>query len=218
LQLPDLKLTLRRAISLSPSYPTILQRLNTGNENFLDLGCCFGQEIRRLVYDGAPSSHLYGVDLRPEFFALGYKLFRDSSTLQSTFIAADVFDPSSPLKDLEGRIDILYAGSFLHLFDYEQQVKVCKRIIETLRARKGSVVLGRQVGSVIAGEKVHRTNEAQSMFRHNEESFRKMWVEVGEATGSKWRVEVEMFEVERRSINETHGPDGRAIKFSVWRE
>lgn len=97
-------------------------------------------------------------------------------------------------------------------------MKVCKRIIETLRARKGSVVLGRQVGSVIAGEKVHRTNEAQSMFRHNEESFRKMWVEVGEATGSKWRVEVEMFEVERRSINETHGPDGRAIKFSVWRE
>jgi SAM-dependent methyltransferase len=218
LQLPDLTLTLHRAISLSPSYPTILQRLKTGNENFLDLGCCFGQEIRRLVHDGAPSSHLYGADLRPEFFALGYKLFRDSSTLQSTFIAANVFDPSSPLKDLEGRIDIIYAGSFLHLFDYELQVKVCKRIIETLRARKGSVVLGRQVGNVVAGERVHRTNEAQSMFRHNEESFRKMWEEVGEATGTKWRVEVEMFEVERRSINEIHGSDGRAIRFSVWRE
>ena len=85
-------------------------------------------------------------------------------------------------------------------------MKVCKRIIETLRARKGSVVLGRQVGNVVAGERVHRTNEAQSMFRHNEESFRKMWVEV------------EMFEVERRSINEIHGSDGRAIRFSVWRE
>jgi hypothetical protein len=56
------------------------------------------------------------------------------------------------------------------------------------------------------------------MFRHNEESFRKIWEEVGEATGTKWRVEVEMFEVERRFINETHGSDGRAIRFSVWRE
>jgi hypothetical protein len=45
-----------------------------------------------------------------------------------------------------------------------------------------------------------------------------MWGEVGEWTGTKWGVEVEMFEVERRSINEIHGSDGRAIRFSVWRE
>jgi SAM-dependent methyltransferase len=205
---------------LSPNYPTILQRLKTGDENFLDLGCCFGQEIRRLVHDGVPSSHLWGTDLRPEFFELGYKLFQDKDTLKSNFIAADIFDPSSPLKDLEGKIDIIYAGSFLHLFNYEQQIAVCKRIVEILRARKGSFVLGRQVGNLEAGEKVHRTNAAQSMFRHNEESFKKMWAEVGEATGTKWKVDAKLFEHSEGwgPANASRDQTGRAIRFTVWRE
>jgi len=135
-------------------------------------------------------------------------------------MAADIFDPSSPLAELEGKVDIIYAGSFLHLFNYEQQVAVCKRIVGLLKARKGSLVLGRQAGNVEAGERVHRTNAVQSMFRHNEESFRKMWAEVGEATGTKWKVDVQLFTQSddwgRR--NALHGPDGRAVRFTVWRE
>ena len=94
---------------------------------------------------------------------------------------------------------------------------VCKRLVKLLREKKGAVVLGRQAGNVLAGEKVHRTNQAGSMFQHNKESFRKMWVEVGEATGTKWRVDVEMFEVDRpvKRVQET---DRRAIRFSIWRE
>lgn len=198
-----------------------MERLKTGNENFLDLGCCFGQEIRRLVHDGAPSSHLWGADLRPEFFELGYKLFQDKETLKSTFIAADIFDPESPLKNLVGKIDIIYAGSFLHLFNYQDQLRVCKRIVEILKEKKGSVVLGRQAGSIVAGERVHRTNTAQSMFRHNAESFKKMWQEVGEATGTKWRVEIEVLDPreDQWARPGAEGPhDGRPIRFSVWRE
>ena len=208
-----------RAISRSPDYPTILDRLKINNETFLDLGCCFGQEIRRLVYDGAPQSHLYGADLRPEFFELGYKLFRDASTFKARFLAADIFDLSSPLAELYGKVDIIYVGSFLHLFNYEQQVAVCKRIVKLLREKKGSVVLGRQAGNVEAGERAHATLTEQSMFRHNEETFKKMWVEVGEATGTKWRVDIEMFKVDRKPIIQMiHGSDARAIRFSVWRE
>ena len=51
-------------------------------------GCCFGQEIRKLAYDGAVQSNLYGCDPRSEFFNLGYRLFRDRDTLKSTFIEA----------------------------------------------------------------------------------------------------------------------------------
>ncbi|PMD12413.1 hypothetical protein NA56DRAFT_613500 [Hyaloscypha hepaticicola] len=209
------------AIAQSPDYPTILKRLKTGHERFLDLGCCFGQEIRRLVHDGVPQSSIYGADLRPEFFELGYKFFRDVDTLKVKFLAADIFDIESTLKDLEGTIDIIYAGSFLHLFNYEQQVEVCKRIVKLLREKEGSVVVGRQAGNLEAGERVHRTNEAQSMFRHNLESFKKMWEEVGVMTGTKWRVEVEMLDsvsVDRAWMQGLHGKDGRPIRFSVWRE
>ncbi len=79
--------------------------------------------LRKLVADGVPTEHLYGCDLRPEFFELGYKLFRDKDTLKSKFIAADIFDPSSALSSLYGNIDIIYAGSFLHLFGYAEQVE-----------------------------------------------------------------------------------------------
>lgn len=168
-----------------------------------------------------PQSSIYGADLRPEFFELGYKLFRDVDTLKVKFLAADIFDIESTLKDLEGTIDIIYAGSFLHLFNYEQQVEVCKRIVKLLREKEGSVVVGRQAGNLEAGERVHRTNEAQSMFRHNVESFKKMWEEVGVMTGTKWRVEVEMLDsvsVDRAWMQGLHGKDGRPIRFSVWRE
>jgi SAM-dependent methyltransferase len=170
-----------------PYYPTILERLKTGEQNFLDLGCCFGQELRKLVADGAPPENLYGADLNPEFFDLGYKLFRDKDTLTSKFIAADIFDPGSELHELDGKIDILYAGSFLHLFRYEGQINACKATVKLLRDKKDSVLLGRQVGASKAGEYVHRTNKDQTMFRHNPDSFRKMWEEVGKLTNTECR-------------------------------
>jgi SAM-dependent methyltransferase len=142
---------LHMAISQSSEYPQILERLKTGNEYFLDLGCFVGQEIRRLVADGARSENLYGADLRSEFFDLGHKFFKDRDTLKSTFIAADIFDPNSRLKEIDGKIDIVYTGAFLHLFGYDQQLEVCIRIVKLLRPKKGSLLAGRQVGHVKAG-------------------------------------------------------------------
>jgi hypothetical protein len=33
------------SISHYPHYPAILERLKKGDQNFLDLGCCFGQDL-----------------------------------------------------------------------------------------------------------------------------------------------------------------------------
>jgi hypothetical protein len=130
-----------------------------------------------------PSTQLTGCDLRPEFFALGYELFRDASSLKATFFPADVFASGTPLDDLNGKIDIIYVGSFLHLFTYDTQVRICKRLVNILRVEAGAMVVGRQVGATVAGEKISRTNMEERMWRHDEESFKRMWREVGEATG-----------------------------------
>ncbi|KAG0650565.1 Methyltransferase trt5 [Hyphodiscus hymeniophilus] len=211
------------AIATTPEYPAIIERLKTGNETFLDLGCCFGQELRRVAFDGAPTESLYGCDLRPEFFDLGYKLFRDKETLKSKFLAVDIFDSSSALSSLYGKVDIIYAGSFLHLFEYAKQVEVCKQIVKLLKDTKGSLLLGRQVGNLDAGNIVRDTNTARTVFsdadlriRHNNESFKNMWDEVGEATGTKWRVETEMKEIKERF--DAHGPNVRRLRFAVFRE
>ncbi|PQE25504.1 methyltransferase domain-containing protein [Rutstroemia sp. NJR-2017a BBW] len=180
------------AIASSPYYPTLLSRLSTSDTKFLDLGCCVGQELRKLVQDGAPSEKLYGCDLRSEFYDVGYDLFKDKDTLKTTFLTADIFDEENEdLKKLEGDIDVVYAGSFLHLFGWDDQVKICKRLTKILK-KEGSVVMGRQVGEVTAGERPHTVDTSRTHYVHNKESFERMWKEVGESTGTKWRVECEM--------------------------
>jgi SAM-dependent methyltransferase len=209
-----------RAISLSPDYPAVLQRLKSGDENFLDLGCCFGQGLRKVAADGAVQGNLYGSDLRAEFFEMGYRLFRDRDALKSKFIVADITDPSSPLSELDGKIDIIYAGSFLHLFSYAELIEVCKRLVKLLREKKDSLILGRQVGNADAGDYVQKINKGGKMYRHNAESFKKMWEEIGEATGTKWRVDCEftLFESLSEEERKKNAPGMGLIRFSVFRE
>ncbi|KAH7327081.1 hypothetical protein BKA65DRAFT_566308 [Rhexocercosporidium sp. MPI-PUGE-AT-0058] len=208
------------AISLSPDYPTVLQRLKSGQENFLDLGCCFGQELRKVAYDGAVQNNLYGFDLRAGFFEMGYRLFLDRETLKSKFIEADIFDANSALSELDGKIDIIYAASFLHLFDYKRQVEVCKRMVRLLRQKKDSLILGRQVGSTIARNFVQETNEGGIMYRHNGESFKKMWGEVGEETGTEWRVDYDLEFLGGHGKEDEDKVDHSwaMLKFSVFRK
>ena len=125
----------------------------------------FQCRLRKIASEGVPTENLYGCDLRPEFFDLGYRLFRDKETLKSKFLVADIFDPESTLTSLYGKVDIIYAGSFLHLFGYAKQIEVCKQIVKLLKDKKNSMLLGRQVGNLEAGEKTHDTNKEGSMFR-----------------------------------------------------
>jgi hypothetical protein len=116
---------------------------------------------------------------------VGYDLFKDKDTLKTTFLTADIFDEENEdLKMLEGDIDVVYAGSFLHLFGWDDQVKICKRLTKILK-KEESVVMGRQVGEVTARERPHTVDTSRTHFVHNKESFEKMWKEVGESTGTK---------------------------------
>ena len=181
------------SISQSPTYPTVLARLINFNHTLLDLGCCFAQDLRKLVSDGAPRENLYGLELRQAFVDLGYELFQDRETFNCTFLIGNVLDDTAldgMLKGIMGKIDMIYAASIFHLFDWADQVLLAKRITVLLKPVPGSVVLGRQRGNVNAGEYEHRTNKKGTMFRHNEESFRRMWDDVGKSTGTEWNIDV----------------------------
>ena len=174
-------------------YPEVLSRIK-GGEKFLDLGCCLGQEIRQLVFDGAPSANTYGSDLWGGFFPVGYELFRDLDRLETTFVAADVFDDASPLvTELEGKLDVVYTGAFFHLFDLAEQETVARRVVQLLAPKKGSMVIGRQSGSEVAGEFSRAGDKSgRKHFRHNAESWKELWERVGKATGSRWEVEADV--------------------------
>ena len=174
------------ALSRSTRYRDILDRLKSG-QKLLDLGCCFGQDIRKLVQDGAPAGNLLGADLRKDFMELGYDLFLDRSTLSTTFFVADVFDMST-LNGVAGRIDIVHIGSFLHLFSWEKQREAAAHISKLLRRSVGSLIVGNQTGSMQPGEYPLKVDSDETMYRHNASSFEKLWNEVGFEFGFEWKI------------------------------
>ena len=145
------------SVGRSAQYASVLSRIKSGSQ-FLDIGCCFGQDVRRLIFDGAPIANVHGSDLQQPFLDLGYDLFKDHDKLpSSTFIAADVFDasPASALKAFEGKVDIIHAASFFHLFGYQDSATVGRRFIGLLRKQPGGMIFGRQMGNRTAGEYEH---------------------------------------------------------------
>lgn len=173
------------SLSLNPAYPSILEHLKaaptiistTTNPSplLLDLGCCFGQDLRTLLRDGAPAHTLLGVELRPAFVRLGYDLFQDADgALADRIIVGDVLSSSDQdttilptssvvgartqppsLAALHGTLSVVHAASFLHLWGWVGQVDVACRIARLLRPEPGVRVVGRQVGSLRPGEKSH---------------------------------------------------------------
>ena len=172
---------------MNPHYGEVLDRLTTQSQTLLDAGCCLGQDLRKLAFDGAPSSSLYGMDVESSFFDLGFDLFLDKEKLAgATFVSGNLLHDGALFPQLEGAIDIIHASSLLHLFTWEEQINVATRLVGFTKAKAGSMIIGRQVGAENAGE-YRGLNEESTSYRHNVESFEKFWADVGEKTGSSWK-------------------------------
>lgn len=135
-----------------------------------------------------------------DFMELGYDLFLDKKTLKTKFIAGDVFDPDASIKQLDGKIDIIHAASFFHLFNWDGQIKVAKRFVSLLNPEAGVLVIGRQMANVEAGE---YSFYGKTPYRHNDESFKRMWKLVGDETGTNWQVDAR---IEDSTLLKKHGP------------
>ena len=140
------------------------------------------------VSKGCPAENVYGAELRPVFVDFGYELFRDRDTLKSIFLTPfDIFSPG-PSVELEGKVDIVNAGSFFHLFSWEDSIAVAKKVVDFLKPVKGSLVVGRQVGS--RGEAGPENEYGKDLpYRQNADSWKRMWNEVGKMTNSEWDVD-----------------------------
>lgn len=184
---------LELSISQQPCYPRVLSFLKEphSQHTLLDIGCCFAQDVRKLVYDGVPSENLYACDLERDFLTLSYDLFKDVDTMKGHLFTANALEEvDAPLDELQGKMDVVYAGSFLHLFNWDDQLRICKRIIKTLKPAKGSLLFGRQIGAVRAGEREMLPavgGERPMVWRHDAHSFKRLWEVAGSETGTKWK-------------------------------
>ncbi|OJJ08799.1 hypothetical protein ASPVEDRAFT_144863 [Aspergillus versicolor CBS 583.65] len=157
---------------LQPVYPEVLTRIKSG-ETFLDLGCCFGQDIRKLVHDGAPGENLIGVDTESRFLDLGHQLFKDKNRLKAHFQTGDVFAEDF-LQEWRGKVDIIFLGSFLHLFSFEQQRAIVLQLGRLLRGNN-SLVFGRHLATTGKGGTLKENACGWSLYHHSEETIREIW-------------------------------------------
>lgn len=208
---------LNLSIMDSPVYQEVLDRVKNG-EQYLDVGCCMGQDIRKLAYDGAPHENMYGSDLEGDFWTIGYDMFVDKSTLRSEFIEADIFDDDSGLKELDGKLNIVHAASFFHLWDWDEQFKAAKRVVKLLKAEPGVMIFGRQ-GAVPKGGYLPHGVKKQKAYWHDPDTWADLWEKVGEETGSEWKVDVHLGEEDlTKRMNAKIVPAGtRFMTFSIRR-
>ncbi|GAW14695.1 hypothetical protein ANO14919_040980 [Xylariales sp. No.14919] len=157
---------------ISPAYPEVIERAKAG-ETLLDLGCGLGQDIRKLIYDGAPAENLIGADSESAFHSLGYELFRDRDTLKARLITSDVFADDF-LEEFRGKVDIVFMGSFLHLFTFDQQITIMKQVSRLLRHKSGSMIFGRHMAISDAGGTFKTNAIGWSLYYHSPDTFQKL--------------------------------------------
>ena len=136
------------------------------------------QDLRRLAVDGAPTNNMYASDIVTDFWNIRYDLFRDRETMKAQFVQADLLEPTSALDVLDGKVDVVYLGSLLHLFGWNQQGQACKRIVRL--SKVGTVVVGCMIGRATGEEVGTKWGGGGTMYNHNVESFKRLWSEIGE--------------------------------------
>ncbi|KAK9413610.1 hypothetical protein SUNI508_11819 [Seiridium unicorne] len=203
-----------------PSYASITSRLQaTEDASYLDVGCCFGQDLRQLVLDGVPSQRLTGLDVAGPLMNLGYDMFLDQSTLQSRFVVADVFkgpDQGQVWTEMEaqGGFDVIHCSAFFHLFTLEEQIAAAQQLSRLVK--KGGIIVGRQIGSVKPGD-VPAIKEKSVSYRHDTETFAAMWQHIGEATATRWKVEGTLDMVGINPNSPVEDANSRRLLFTVTR-
>ncbi|KAF3802781.1 Methyltransferase trt5 [Colletotrichum gloeosporioides] len=150
-----------------PLYSSLVNRLKEPNAKHLDVACCVGQDIRKLVYDGVPSENIVGVEIEKGFIDAGHELFRDKQSLHTKFVVADIVDDKdSVLEAMACQFDSAHLGMCLHLWDREDQLKALRRVIRLLKSESGVAILGHTIGHV-EGIEVSLGMNGKPSLRHN---------------------------------------------------
>ena len=88
----------------------------------------------------------------------------------------------------KGRVSAIHAGSFFHLFNDDQQIELLKRCAKLLSEGKGSIIIGRQLGS-----KDPRNLRGDTFYVHSPQSWETVCKEVFQGTAIKYRAELVSF-------------------------
>lgn len=181
-----------------PRFPWdegILEKLKAGG-TILDVGCGFGQDLRLLAFEGVPITAMRATDNAAGIWDLGLELFKDKEKFEGKFVAKDLLNETETSQSsfLSQVYDVILANQLFHLFDWESQVKLGKNLVKM--SKPDTWITGYQIGIETARSfpnMVRGDGESSlggtSCFIHDEESWERLWQEIGEVTHTKWRIQ-----------------------------
>ncbi|KAG2128703.1 hypothetical protein DEU56DRAFT_915375 [Suillus clintonianus] len=198
---PTIVSTLSLKISRHPKYQSVLQLGRDYKEAlFLDLGCCFGNDVRKAVADGWPVTRMISTDIRQELWDLGHVLFRSTpASFPSHFISGNCLDPTflssepgpssqslpdlsslTSLNDLRGKLTAIHAASIFHLFSQEEQASLVRAVASLLSPAPGSIAFGSHVGYPKQGTiRWKGPGMKADKYCYDPESWNKLWEDAG---------------------------------------
>ncbi|KAL6303050.1 hypothetical protein BKA93DRAFT_735608 [Sparassis latifolia] len=228
---------LKYVISRMPKYEHLLK---LGRERkdaiFLDIGCCFGNDVRKAVADGFPIENVIASDLEQEFWNLGHSLFNSTQEkFPVPFLRGDALDeaflPVSPplrtpaetpapalssltsLAPLHGRVSAIHASSFFHLFGESQQAQLAHSLGALLSPVPGSVIFGAHAGMPTPCALDEESSRKKQYFCHSPQS----WVELWEGVFGEGMVQVDARLDPASGTNILPTADNRPGKYTlVW--
>ncbi|RDB23459.1 Methyltransferase ausD [Hypsizygus marmoreus] len=230
-------------ISRLPAYQAVLDLPSQRPDAiFLDIGCCFGNDIRKIVADGWPVETAIASDLHQGFWDYGHELFKSTpDTFPAAFIPGNAFDaaiiaPREPFYDeselatrpsnlrslssltpLQGHISAIHASAFFHLFDEAQQLELARQLASLLSPVPGSVIFGLHGGRQEKGLRIEALNSAgKHMFCHSPQTWTELWDGEVFRKGTV-RVDAGLHKMERRDLPATEGAEFFALWWSVTR-
>ncbi|POS76523.1 methyltransferase [Diaporthe helianthi] len=174
---------------------------------FLDVGACLGQDVRKLIHDGAPPGSVAGAELSPTFIRLGYELFRDSPA-HVAMVQADILEPlvrvgeeveegsAASLVQFRGKLSVVQLGMILHLFTWEEQLIAFENAVALLRDEPGVLIIGQATGNLdgVVTQTLSVGGANRGTCKHNVESFKRLVKYVEARTGTQWDVKAELDE------------------------
>ncbi|KAF9230247.1 hypothetical protein BU15DRAFT_57436 [Melanogaster broomeanus] len=217
---------LRMVITRNMIYEDILK---IGRERkdaiFLDIGCCFSVDSRKVAADGFPACNIVASDLKQEFLELSHVLFNTSQdTYPGHFVAGDIFDPVvlsvepssrgvplrprpdlsalTSLNALRGHCSVINASSFFHLFNEEKQLHVARALAGLLSSEPGSLICGIHLGAQEAGMWTDNLPMGKfDLFCHSSKSWEAMWDRVFTMGEVKVEASLKTIETMNREIH-----------------
>jgi len=145
---------LKNIMAQNPYYNDLLAKIRQGS-TIIDVGCGFGQDLRRLRADGA-TGKLYGVDTRPELWDLGQQLFGEPND-RKCFREIDItsywkWQPGNTLADIEDEPCVFLLNDVVSFWGIERMTDVFDALLGA--SKVGTMVFGWLVGQEGNEEKV----------------------------------------------------------------